>query len=89
MSQCISNSCSNNIHQHRNTIIRINATNSIRLKLVHPDALRGAQYSAVAEHAVQTDHNIDWNNVKILASDSKEINLFYSKSLLILKQNQV
>ena len=52
----------------------------------HRDALRGARYSAVAEHALQTGHNIDWNNVKILASDSKEINLFYSESLLILKQ---
>ena len=52
----------------------------------HHDALRGARYSAVAEHAVQTGHNIDWNNVKILASDSKEINLFYSESLLSLKQ---
>ena len=54
--------------------------------LEHHDALRGARYSAVAEHAVQTGHNIDWNNVKILASDSKEINLFYSESLLSLKQ---
>ena len=30
--------------------------------------------------------NIDWNNIKILASDSKEINLSYSESFLILKQ---
>ena len=52
----------------------------------HRDAIRGAQYSAVTEHAAQTGHNIDWNNLKILASDSKEINLFYSESLLILKQ---
>ena len=52
----------------------------------HRDALRGARYSAVAEHAVQTGHNIDWKNVKILASESQEINLFYSESLLILKQ---
>ena len=52
----------------------------------HRDALRGARYSAAAEHAVQTGHNIDWNNIKTLASDSKEINLFYSESLLILKQ---
>ena len=40
----------------------------------------------VAEYAVQTGHNIDWNIIKILASDSKEINLFYAESLLILKQ---
>ena len=46
----------------------------------HSDAHKGVWYSAVAEHAVQTDHNIDWNNVKILASDSKEINLFYAES---------
>ena len=52
----------------------------------HRDALRGARYSAVAEHAVQTGHNIEWNNIKTLASESKEINLFYSESLLILKQ---
>ena len=45
----------------------------------HRDALRGARYSAVAENAVQTGNNIDWNNVKILASDSKEINLFMLK----------
>ena len=52
----------------------------------HRDALSGARYSAVAKHAVQKGYNIYWNNVKILASDSKEINLFHSKSLLILKQ---
>ena len=52
----------------------------------HRDALRCVRYSAVAEHAVQTGHNIDWNNLKILASDSKKINLFYAESLLILKQ---
>ena len=52
----------------------------------HRDALRGARYLAVAEHVVQTGHNIDWNNIKISASDSKEINLFYFESLLILKQ---
>ena len=43
-------------------------------------------YSAVAEHAVQMGHNIDWNNIKILAPDSKEINLFHFESLLIFKQ---
>ena len=52
----------------------------------HRDALRGTRYSAVVEHAVQTGHNIDWNNIKILPSDSKEINLFYTESFLILKQ---
>ena len=52
----------------------------------HCDALSGARYSAVAEHAIQSSHNVDWNNVKILASDSKEINLFYSECSLIFKQ---
>ena len=51
----------------------------------HRDALRGARYSAVAIHTVQTGYNIDWNSIKTLASDSKEINLFYVESLLILK----
>ena len=35
----------------------------------------GVWYSAFAEHAIQTDHNLDWNSIKILASDSKAINL--------------
>ena len=51
----------------------------------HRDFLSSARHSAVAEHADQTGHNTDWNNVKILASDSKKINLFYSENLLILK----
>ena len=29
---------------------------------------------------------MDWSNVKILASDSNEQNLFYLESLLVLKQ---
>ena len=35
----------------------------------------GVWYSAFAEHAIQTGHNVDWNSIKILASDSKEIDL--------------
>ena len=54
----------------------------------HGDALWGVRYLAVAEHTIQTGHNMDWNNVKILASDVKEINLFYFKSLIILKQKR-
>ena len=51
-------------------------------ELEHHDALRDVQCSAVAEHAIQTGHaqHINWNNVTILAADSKEINLFYSVS---------
>ena len=52
----------------------------------HYDALRGVQYLAVAKYAIQIGHYLDWINVKILAADSKEIILFYSESLLILKQ---
>ena len=53
------------------TVTYIGVTTRILPAMVqeHRDALRGAWYSAVAEHAVQTGHNIDWNNVKILASD--------------------
>ena len=52
----------------------------------HHDVRWGIWYSAVAKHTIQTDYNIELNNVKILASESKEINLFYYESLLILKQ---
>ena len=55
----------------------------------HRDAFRGVRYSATAKHAVQTGHNINWNNAKILASDLKELNLFYAESLLILNKKQV
>jgi hypothetical protein len=55
----------------------------------HRDALRGIRSSAVADHALQTRHNVDWNNVKIFATDSNEINLFYFESLLILKHKPV
>ena len=56
--------------------------NYMQGELEHHDALRDVQYSAVAEHAIQTGHaqHINWNNVTILAADSKEINLFYSVS---------
>ena len=32
-----------------------------------------------------TGHGVDWSNVKILASDYNEHDLFYLESLLILK----
>ena len=41
--------------------------------------------SAVADHSLRTGHDVDWSNVKILAYDSNEQNLFYIESLLILK----
>ena len=66
----------------------IGVTTSVLPAIVqqHCDALRGIQYSAAAKHTIQTGHNTDWNKLKILASDSREINLFYSESPLILKQ---
>ena len=51
----------------------------------HRDALKGVQSSAVADHSLQTGHDVDWSNLKILASDSNEQNLFL-ESLLILKR---
>ena len=50
----------------------------------HRDALKGMRSSAVADHSPRTGHDVDWFNVKILASDSNEQNLFYLESLLIL-----
>ena len=49
------------------------------------DALKGVRSSAVADHSLQTGHDVDWSNVKILACDYNEQNLFHLKSLLILK----
>ena len=51
----------------------------------HRDALKGVRSSAVADHSLRTGHDVDWSDVKILASDSNEQNLFYLESLLILK----
>ena len=51
----------------------------------HRDALKGVRSSAVADHSLRMGHDVDWSNVKILASDSNEQNLFYLESLLILK----
>ena len=51
----------------------------------HRDALKGVRSSAVADHSLRKGHDVDWSNVKILASDSNEQNLFYLERLLILK----
>ena len=31
----------------------------------------------MSNHSLRTGHDVDWSNVKILASDSNEQNLFY------------
>ena len=47
------------------------------------DALKEVRYSAAAENTIQTGHNAYWNNEKILASNSKETNLYYSEFLKV------
>ena len=42
----------------------------------HRDALKGAHSSAVADHSLRTGHCVDWSNVKILACDYNDHNLF-------------
>ena len=49
------------------------------------DALKDVRSSAVADHSLRTGHDVDWSNVKIVASDFNEQNLFYLESLLIFK----
>ena len=49
------------------------------------NALKGVRSSAVADHSLRTGHGVDWSNVKILACDYNEHNLFYLERLLILK----
>ena len=53
------------------------------------DVLKCVRSSAVADHSLWTGHDVDWSNVKILASDSNEQNLFYLESLLILKHRPI
>ena len=53
------------------------------------DALKGVRSSAVADHSLRTGHGVDWSNVKILACDYNEHNLFYLESLLILKHKPI
>ena len=43
----------------------------------HRDVLKGIQYSIVAAYAFRTGHNIECANIKILASESKEITLIH------------
>ena len=47
--------------------------------------LKGVRSSDVADHSLRTGHDVDWSNVKILACNYNEHNLFYLESLLILK----
>ena len=42
----------------------------------HRNALKGVHSSAVADHLLRTGHDVDWSNVKILAYDYYEHNLF-------------
>ena len=51
----------------------------------HSDALTGVRSSAEADHSLRTGNDVAWLNVKILACDYNEHNLFYLESLLILK----
>ena len=59
----------------------------LRLK-EHRD-LSKVRYSAVADHVIQTNHDIAWDEVEILSSDSIELNLMYKESLLISKYKPV
>ena len=51
----------------------------------HRDALKSVRSSAAADHSLWTGHGVDWSNVKVLACDYNEHNLFYLESLIILK----
>ena len=51
----------------------------------HRDALKGVIFNSSRSFTIRTGQDADWSNVKILASDSNEQNLFYLESSLILK----
>jgi hypothetical protein len=61
---------------------------SVRLR-EHREGLKGTRFSSLAEHTKLTNHSINWNDPKVLQSDSSDINLMYLESLLIAQLKPV
>jgi hypothetical protein len=55
----------------------------------HRASVSGGRFSSVADHVLQTNHDIAWDDVKVKATDSVESNLPYLESLLISKLKPV
>ena len=55
----------------------------------HKASISGGRFSSVADHVLQTNHIIAWDDVKVKARDSFESNLAYLESLLITKLKPV
>jgi hypothetical protein len=55
----------------------------------HKASISGGRFSSVAEHVLQTNHNIAWDDVKVKATDPSEAYLAYLESLLIARLKPV
>ena len=57
----------------------------------HKFCLRGTSFSYLADHAMKTGHNINWNDVKIIVQDNFDFRLLYKETsafkLLMLSLN--
>ena len=49
----------------------------------HKTCLRGTGFLWLADHAMTTDHNINWNDVKIITQDNFDFCLLYKETLAI------
>jgi hypothetical protein len=49
----------------------------------HRHSLTGVRYSSIAKHVLDTGHDFDWDNFKILAVNSDDLTLSYLETLII------
>jgi hypothetical protein len=57
----------------------------LHVRLREHKSVTGVRFSSLAEHSVGSNHEIAWDDVEVLASDSDEFNLSYLETLLIAK----
>ena len=49
----------------------------------HKSCLKGTGFSCLADHAMKTGHNINWNDMKIITQDNFDFRHLYKETLAI------